>query len=76
MVDKELDQYHSESEFLLPPFIRDYGPGPAEFDPEPESEFDVVVRGIMADADRRMGVDCESGADGMGAGVSVDDGMV
>ena len=33
----------------LPPFIQDFGPGPSDFDPEPEDEFDAMVRGIIKD---------------------------
>lgn len=50
----------SVTDFWLPPFIQDFGfgPGPSDLfdpepepEPEPETEFDRVVRGIIADVD-------------------------
>lgn len=45
------DQTQSVTAFSLPPFVQDYGPGPLEFDPDPESDFDAMVREIMSDVD-------------------------
>ena len=61
---------HSTTGFLLPPFIQDYGPGPAEFDPEPENEdaFDAVMRDIMADVDAGTWVEGEPVAELTGGG--------
>ena len=41
-------QIFSATQFSLPPFIQDYGPGP---NPEPEDEFDAVMREIMREVD-------------------------
>ena len=41
-------QMFSVTQFPLPPFIQDYGPGP---NPEPEDEFDAVMREIMREVD-------------------------
>ncbi|KAF6232247.1 hypothetical protein HO173_009630 [Letharia columbiana] len=50
----ELDTYpgqiHSVTDFSLPSFIQDYGPGPSEFDPDPELDFDATIGGIVTDA--------------------------
>ena len=41
-------QTFSVTQFPLPPFIQDYGPGP---NPEPDDEFDAVMRNIMREVD-------------------------
>ena len=41
-------QTFSVTQFPLPPFIQDYGPGP---NPEPDDEFDAVMRDIMREVD-------------------------
>ena len=41
-------QVFARTQFSLPPFIQDYGPGPNR---EPEDEFDAVMRDIMKDVD-------------------------
>lgn len=44
-------QFFSVTQFSLPPFVQDYGPGP---NPEPEDEFDAVMRDIMKDVDTKL----------------------
>ena len=44
-------QIFSVSQFSLPPFVQDYGPGP---NPEIEDEFDAVMRDIMREVDEGL----------------------
>lgn len=53
-------------DFSLPPFIQDYGPGPSEYDFEPENAFDAMVRGIPTDVAVGTWVEGEPGADETG----------
>ena len=44
-------QMFSVTQFSLPPFVQDYGPGP---NPVIEDEFDAVMREIMRDVDAKL----------------------
>ena len=44
-------QYFSVTQFSLPPFVQDYGPGP---NPVIEDEFDAVMRDIMREVDEGL----------------------
>lgn len=54
-IDTNTGHTHSITDFSLPSFIQDYGPGPAEFNPEPEDDFDARVRRILTDVNAGMG---------------------
>ena len=47
-------QTSSAAQFPLPPFIQDYGPGPAEFDFNPEDEFYKVFKDMPEDEFDKM----------------------
>ena len=49
--DHAAGQMFSVTQFSLPPFVQDYGPGP---NPEIEDEFDAVMRDIMKDVDAKL----------------------
>ena len=45
------DQPHSNTPFSLPPFVQDYGPGPAEFDPATNVDLDTMTRDLQREVD-------------------------
>lgn len=57
-------QIHSVACFSLSPFIQDYGPGPSEFDLQPEDDFDAMIRDIVTEVDAGRWVGKISNIDG------------